>query len=206
MGAAAGQALAVVLVLLVASAGFWVWFWRGELGALSSPRPRGGATEERNLQVRGRHRAACGVALAAAVAAVTTGCGHLLPGASPAPSASPPAVSLVAVGSTSLRVVAVFSTPKARVQGLQHRYLGRRDAAVFTWDGASAKESFWMINTPQPLSLLWVAGGRVVGHVEMPRCAMSCPTYLPPSSYDTAVEAPAGAFAGVRAGEAVSFS
>lgn len=206
MGSAAGQALAVVLVLVVASAGFWVWFWRGELGALSSPRPRGGARDERNLQVRGRHRAARGVALAAVGAAVLTGCGHLLPGASPAPTASPPAVSSVSVGSVSLRVVAVFSTAKARVQGLQHRTIGPRDAAVFSWDGASASESFWMINTPQPLSLLWVAGGRVVGHVEMPRCAMSCPTFKPPAPYDTAVEAPGGAFADVRAGEAVSFS
>lgn len=147
------------------------------------------------------------VALALVVLVFLAGC-NIVPGASAAsqPKATPPAVRSVTVGAQSLLVYALFSTDKTRQQGLQKTVLPAHYAAVFTWDGATTQSSFWMIHTPQPLSLLWVLAGRVVGHVEMAKCSLSCPTYKAPTTYDTAIEAPAGTFARTSGGESVVFS
>jgi len=119
--------------------------------------------------------------------------------------ATPPPVHTLHVGDVDLTIIDVFGTSDRRKEGLQHRVLPPKSGAVFSWSGSSTQESFWMINTPEPLSLLWVAAGKVIGHTEMARCAMSCPTYAAPAPYDTAVEAVAGAFRHVHKGQKVRF-
>lgn len=143
------------------------------------------------------------------VAVAATGC-QLIPSLAPAsgtphPVAQVPRIASVTVGATRLSVAYEFSTAKERTHGLMGTTLPPGSAAVFTWGGATTSDTFWMMDTPEALSLLWVAAGKVVGHAEMTRCALSCPVYKAPNVYDTAVEAPAGTFAAVKAGQAVSF-
>lgn len=146
--------------------------------------------------------------VAVLVLSVTSCAGNPFPVAKPGsgPSVAPPRISTVTVGRHALHVFAVFSDPKSRADGLQHKLLPPASAAVFTWGGQTSTEAFWMINTPEPLSVGWIAAGRLIGHAEMARCAMSCPTYKAPGPYDTAVEAPAGTFAHTRRGQLVSFA
>jgi len=147
-------------------------------------------------------------ALALAGVVLLSGCGaHPFgnPTASQHTVQSIPRVSVMTVGGKTVHVYAVFATDKARAHGLMDTTLPADSGAVFTWDGATAQEAFWMFHTPEPLSLVWIRAGRIVGHVEMVQCSLSCPTYNPPGPYDTAVEANAGTFAHVVRGEAVTF-
>lgn len=121
------------------------------------------------------------------------------------PPASLPAVATVTVAGKAFRVVGQFGTEATRERGLMNTRISATQAAVFTWGGKTTTGSFWMLNTPESLSLLWVASGRAIGHVEMPTCKLSCPTYKAPAPYDVAVEAVAGSFASVPVGSLVSF-
>lgn len=167
----------------------WSWYWDGPAW----------------------HRFLVGGVLGAVLALAVGGCGALNPmnalhpKAASHPVAPPPRISVMSWPRHSLHVRWVFADDASRAQGLQHQRIGPTDAAVFTWGGQPTETPFWMINTPEALSLVWISSGRVVGHVEMLRCAMSCPTYKPPAAYDTAVEAPAGTFAALRRGQRVNF-
>lgn len=132
------------------------------------------------------------------------GCGPHFGASTPAASPPPPVHQVIAGGRT-LAVVGVFSTDKTRQQGLQHRTITPDQAVVFTWGGQTSTTTFWMVNTPQPLDVLWVRSGRAVGVATMTPCLLSCPSYTPPGAYDTAVEALGGTFAAVRPGDPVAF-
>lgn len=203
-----GQALIVVGVLLLASVAYWLIVWRDELRDGS---PRGEPYRARHLANPAPNPARRARVVAAfSLGLLAAGCGWKpFPNAGAAgnPSAAPvPAISAVRVDGVSLHVQYVFSTAKDRQAGLQHRALLPSSAAVFSWGGPQVEEAFWMINTPEALSLLWVRQGVAVGHVEMARCAVSCRTYAAPGKYDTAVEAPEGSFARVHVGDEVYFS
>jgi uncharacterized membrane protein (UPF0127 family) len=64
-----------------------------------------------------------------------------------------------------------------------------------------------MFRTQIPLSIMFVRDGRVVGVREMAPCPdrspATCPIYYPDGPYTQAVEASAGTFSGVRAGDPV---
>lgn len=149
---------------------------------------------------------------AAAAVLLLSGCSSTLHKVFPnqlgdASSAAPvPVVRSVRVGAVHLAVVGEFATPATRAHGLMRTQLPAASVAVFYWGGKQVSESFWMQDTPEPLSLLWVAGSRVVGHVEMTQCRLSCPTYAPPAPYDLALEAPAGTFASTAVGTPVVLS
>ena len=117
---------------------------------------------------------------------------------------APPVVSVKAGGKT-YSVVGVFSTDAARQHGLMSTRITADQAGVFTWGGKSTTQTFWMLDTPQALSILFVASGRVLGTAEMGTCKLSCPSYSSPGPYDTAVEALAGSFAHLTVGSPVSF-
>jgi len=104
--------------------------------------------------------------------------------------------------------VAVADSAAERERGLQ----GVTDLApdggmAFLFD-APTRASFWMKDTPTPLSIaFWGADGRIVSVMSMPPCAADpCPTYRPPGAFVGALEAHRGFFSGhgVRVGDRVA--
>ena len=70
--------------------------------------------------------------------------------------------------------------------------------------GPTGSPGFWMLDTPVPLDIAFVADGTVVGVATMQPCtARPCPVTHPGVVYDVALEVAAGALvgAGVRAGD-----
>ena len=76
------------------------------------------------------------------------------------------------------------------------RTLGGYDGMVFVFD-QSASGSFWMRNTPMPLSIAYLdASGRAVDVFDMAPCSdsPSCPGYPPSAPFAFALEVPKGTF------------
>jgi uncharacterized membrane protein (UPF0127 family) len=84
-------------------------------------------------------------------------------------------------------------TPEERGRGLMGvTDLGDAAGMVFEFDEATAG-SFYMFQTPTPLSIAWFApGGDHVGSADMAPCldtpAGECPLYSPGAEYDLALE------------------
>jgi uncharacterized protein len=101
----------------------------------------------------------------------------------------------------------VAADPAARARGLMGRTSVPPDGGMVFLYPVDVRESFWMKDTPVPLSIAFVAAdGRVVSVAEMTPCtADPCPSYAPAGPYRYAVELAAGAFpaAGVGAGDRV---
>jgi hypothetical protein len=89
-------------------------------------------------------------------------------------------------------------TPALRQQGLMtvtDPTLGGYDGMLFRFD-ADSESGFWMRNTPQPLSLAYLAeDGTLVSSVEMDPCEDSpdCPSYPPSGPYRRTIEVPIAA-------------
>lgn len=86
--------------------------------------------------------------------------------------------------------------PVARTAAQQARGLSRRASPgpgmLFVFPHPQ-RAVFWMAGTRFPLTLAWVAGGRVVGTVRMPPCGrLPCPTWTAPVPVAAALELPAG--------------
>jgi uncharacterized membrane protein (UPF0127 family) len=90
---------------------------------------------------------------------------------------------------------ALAETEQAWNKGLMGRTdLAGYDAMVFSFPAPTAT-TFYMRNTPLPLSVAWFDdGGSFVGSADMAPCddRSDCPTYAPPGKYVTAVEVPRG--------------
>jgi uncharacterized membrane protein (UPF0127 family) len=114
---------------------------------------------------------------------------------------------VTAGGPVTLHVTVADADP-ARQQGLQ----GVTDLAA---DGGMAflfdepvRASFWMKDTPLPLSIaFWGSDGRIVAVLDMAPCAAEpCPTYRPDVDFVGALEAHRGFFErnGVEVGDRVA--
>lgn len=94
-------------------------------------------------------------------------------------------------------------TPAQHAQGL----MGRTDLAghvgmLFVF-GSDTTESFWMRNTPMPLSIAFYdAAGYFVSATDMAPCAdrSNCPTYSATAAYRYALEVPQGGLSGIGGG------
>ena len=132
------------------------------------------------------------------------------PGQATGPAPGPPTVLYELRGGVGdpVRVrLEVAADPAARRRGLSGRPsvpAGTGMVFLFPEDVAGA---FWMKDTLVPLSIAFLdADGRVLAVREMTPCrADPCPRYRPGTSYRSAVELPAGAFAeaGVEPGDLV---
>ena len=80
--------------------------------------------------------------------------------------------------------------------------LAGRVGMVFVFPGPTT-ESFYMRNTPMPLSIAWFDGsGRFVSAADMVPCAdvPNCPLYSAARAYRYALEVPRGGLGGLGAG------
>ncbi len=93
------------------------------------------------------------------------------------------------------------ATEQQRERGLMtvtDTNLGGYDGMLFRWGNGDVTESFWMRNTPQPLSIAYIDGaGHLVSATDMTPCDDSdqCPTYPAAGSYRIAIEVPLGRLA-----------
>jgi uncharacterized membrane protein (UPF0127 family) len=94
--------------------------------------------------------------------------------------------------------VVVAATSEQRQRGLMEvTDLGGYAGMLFVWD-ADSSSSFYMRNTPTPLSIAWfTAGGDLVSTAAMDPCAdeSDCPTYPAGGRYRFALEVPQGELA-----------
>lgn len=82
------------------------------------------------------------------------------------------------------------------LMGIADPELGGRGAMVFVFPGATTA-SFWMKDTIQPLTVVWVdSSGKVLGSTDMVPCtatdAAECAKYPPPGPYQMAIEVAQG--------------
>lgn len=96
--------------------------------------------------------------------------------------------------------VLVAATSEQRQRGLMEvTDLGGYAGMLFVWD-ADSSSSFYMRNTPRPLSIAWfTAGGDLVSTAAMDPCAdeSDCPTYPAGGRYRFALEVPQGELAAI---------
>jgi uncharacterized membrane protein (UPF0127 family) len=117
----------------------------------------------------------------------------------PAPVGFEAAELRIADGSGKARTwcVLLADVEPLRQQGLMwvdDPKLGGYDGMLFSWPGDTS-ESFWMRNTPQPLSVAFFrVDGALVSTADMPPCGdrADCPTYPAAGSYRLALEVPKG--------------
>ena len=112
------------------------------------------------------------------------------------------------VGDGAHRCALLADTPDQQTMGLTGRTdLAGYDGMLFRFpDDTSA--SFWMKDTPMPLSIAWFdAGGAFVAATDMDPCLerASCPVYAPPRSYRYALEVPKGALGRLGIGPGARF-
>ena len=103
-------------------------------------------------------------------------------------------------------------TPELRQRGLMEvtdPALGGYDGMLFRFDEPT-QGGFWMRNTPQPLSIAYIAAdGSLVQALEMAPCENSpdCPSYPPSGPYQWTIEVPSSrggvAALGVQSGAVV---
>ena len=107
--------------------------------------------------------------------------------------------------SASLRV-AVADTPDARRRGLMGvNRLAADEGMAFVFD-EPVSTTFWMKDTPLPLSIAFVSeGGRIVTIRDMEPCTGACPRYGADGPFTLAIEAHRGWFAahGIGVGDTV---
>jgi uncharacterized membrane protein (UPF0127 family) len=82
--------------------------------------------------------------------------------------------------------------------------LGDAAGMAFRFDEPTSS-TFWMFDTPTPLSIAWFApDGHQVGSADMSPCidteSSACPSYSPGSDYDLAIEVFAGGLEGLGLG------
>lgn len=93
--------------------------------------------------------------------------------------------------------VLVAATPALQNQGLMwvtDRLLSGYDGMLFRWNHDTT-ETFWMRNTPQPLSIaFFAADGALVSSTNMAPCGdrADCPSYSAAGPYRYALEVPQG--------------
>lgn len=91
--------------------------------------------------------------------------------------------------------VLLAETAERRERGLMEvTDLGGYPGMLFVWADDSSS-SFWMQNTPMPLSIAWIdATGRIVSTSDMEPCGNvpTCPLYAPEGNYRFALEVPQG--------------
>jgi uncharacterized membrane protein (UPF0127 family) len=91
--------------------------------------------------------------------------------------------------------VLLAETPDQRQQGMMEvEDLAGYAGMLFVWD-ADSSSSFYMRNTPMPLSIAWFdADGGLVSETDMAPCADvdDCPLYPSEGSYRFALEVPQG--------------
>jgi hypothetical protein len=94
-------------------------------------------------------------------------------------------------------------TAAQQAQGLMHRTdLAGHVGMLFVFTDDSS-ESFYMRNTPMPLSIAWFdSAGRFVSSTDMAPCAdrSDCPTYAAARAYRYALEVPRGQLTGLGIG------
>ena len=129
-----------------------------------------------------------------------------------APVGSPARVALPGFGETRISVRAangsflawcllLAETQQQRERGLMtvtDPTLGGYDGMLFRWSAADVTDTFWMRNTPMPLSIAYLdANGHVVTAVDMAPCEDSdqCPAYPAAGPYRIAIEVPQGGLA-----------
>jgi uncharacterized membrane protein (UPF0127 family) len=133
-------------------------------------------------------------------------CSAASPAVSPTPSGGFGAIRIRHGATSSLLHVAVADTDAERASGLMnvtHLPAERGMAFVFA---APTTATFWMKDTLIPLSIAFVADGRILALREMTPCtADPCPTYDAGSPYSLAIEANAGYFRskGIAVGDSV---
>lgn len=98
--------------------------------------------------------------------------------------------------SSAQRCALLADTPEQRERGLMGRTdLAGYDGMIFRFE-ADTTGSFWMKNTPLPLSIAWFdSSGAFVSAADMEPCLdqPSCPTYGAGGPYRFALEVPKGA-------------
>jgi uncharacterized membrane protein (UPF0127 family) len=91
--------------------------------------------------------------------------------------------------------VLLAETAEQRQQGLMEvTDLGGYPGMLFVWADDNSS-SFWMQNTPMPLSIAWIdASGEIVSTSDMEPCGNlpTCPLYAPEGNYRFALEVPKG--------------
>ena len=136
-------------------------------------------------------RAACGVALGAALALAAPAC---TPRAA-APESPSPAGPRVVAPSGKVYAVEVARTDAERAQGLMYRASLPADAGmVFLFD-AAAVSPFWMKDCHFPIDIVFaLSDGTVVDVLhDVPPCpADPCPSYPPKAAASTVLEVNAG--------------
>jgi uncharacterized membrane protein (UPF0127 family) len=120
----------------------------------------------------------------------------------PSSSSSPVRRRMAGFGEVAFRVnggppacAAVADTAAARQQGLMARHdLGGYDGMLFRFS-ADTRTTFFMRNTPLPLSIAWFDGaGRYVSQADMSPCPDidGCPEHAASGPYRDALEVPQG--------------
>lgn len=101
------------------------------------------------------------------------------------------------------RCAALAQTEQQRNRGLMGRTdLAGYDGMLFVFPSDTA-ESFYMKDTPMPLSIAWFdSGGRYVSSTDMEPCLdkPECPLYAAAGSYRYALEVPKGGLSGLGIG------
>ena len=99
-------------------------------------------------------------------------------------------------GSAAERCALLAESAEQRTRGLMNRTdLAGHDGMIFRFE-ADTSGSFWMKDTPLPLSIAWFdSSGAFVSSTDMEPCLNrpSCPTYSAAGPYRFALEVPQGA-------------
>ena len=100
-------------------------------------------------------------------------------------------------------------TPAQQARGLMARTdLAGHVGMLFVF-ATDTNETFYMRNTPMPLSIAWFdSGGRFVSATDMTPCAdrPDCPTYAAAAAYRYALEVPRGGLPGLGIGPGSSIT
>jgi uncharacterized membrane protein (UPF0127 family) len=134
-------------------------------------------------------------------------CSASASGASPTPTGSFDAIRISHDGASSTLHVAVADTDEERANGLMHATHLPADRGMAFVFPTPTTATFWMKDTLIPLSIAFVADGRVVALREMMPCTSDpCATYdAGGTPYTLAIEANAGYFrsSGIAPGDRV---
>lgn len=128
----------------------------------------------------------------------------------------PPRTAVAGFGEISLVVASgpklcalLASTAAQQARGLMARTdLAGHVGMLFVF-ASDTSESFWMRNTPMPLSIAFFdAAGRFVSATDMAPCAdrPNCPTYSATRAYRYALEVPQGGLPGLGVGPGSSIA
>jgi uncharacterized membrane protein (UPF0127 family) len=128
----------------------------------------------------------------------------------------PARVQVPGYGEIAFRVTAgpklcalLAQTAAQQARGLMQRSDLAGHAAMLFVFAADTKDSFYMRNTPIPLSIAWFdSAGRWVSQTDMAPCAdkPNCPTYAAARAYRYAVEVPQGGLSGLGVGPGSTIS